>query len=53
MTILNSDSWWLDSLGEGGQFDQVVVRDSFYGLSGFAPGAQAARDYKYFEAEIL
>jgi hypothetical protein len=38
---------------EGGQFDQVVVGDSFHGLSGLAPGAETAGDYVHFESEIL
>ena len=35
---------------EHGQFDQVVVRHRFHRLSGLAPGAQSARDYKHLES---
>ena len=52
LRFAQDDKVYMD-LGEGGEFDEVVVRDSFYGLSGFAPGAQAASDYEYFEAEFL
>ena len=41
------------ALIEGGQFDEIVVRDSFDGLPGLAPGAEAASDDKYFESQIL
>ena len=29
---------------ERGQFDEIVVGHSFYGVSGFAPGAQTSGD---------
>jgi hypothetical protein len=32
------------------QLDQVVVGDSFYGIAGFAPGAEASGDYENFES---
>jgi hypothetical protein len=40
-------------LTEGGELDQVVVGDSLYWISGFAPGAQASGDYEYFESQLL
>jgi len=35
---------------ESWELDQVVVGDAFYGIAGFAPGAEAAGDYEYFES---
>jgi hypothetical protein len=41
------------ALPEGRQFDQVVVGNSFYRVSGLAPGTQAAGDYVDLESELL
>jgi hypothetical protein len=49
-------SVWLqerEKLIEGGQFDQVVVGNSFHGLSGLAPGAETTSDYVHFESKVL
>jgi hypothetical protein len=39
-----------DWLVEGWEFDEVVVGDAFYGVTGFAPGAQASGDDVDFES---
>ena len=39
-----------DWLVEGWEFDEIVVGDAFYGVSGFAPGAQASGDDVDFES---
>jgi hypothetical protein len=41
------------SLVERGQFDQVIVGNSFHGLSGLAPSAKTAGDDEHFESDIL
>jgi hypothetical protein len=41
------------ALAEGGQFDEVVVRNAFHWISGFAPGTQATGDNEYFESELV
>jgi hypothetical protein len=38
---------------ESRQLDQVILGDAFYGVAGFAPGAQAAGDDEHFESQIL
>jgi hypothetical protein len=38
---------------EGWEFDEVVVGNLFYGLSGLAPGAEAAGYYEYSESQFL
>ena len=40
-------------LPEGWQLDQIVVGNSFYRVSGLAPGTQATSDYVDFESELL
>ena len=42
-----------DALAEGRKLEQVVVGNSFHGMSRLAPGAQAAGDDEYFESELL
>jgi len=41
------------TLGEGGQLQQIVVGNSFYGVSSFAPGAQTTGDDVDLESQIL
>jgi hypothetical protein len=41
------------ALAEGWQLDEVVVGNSFEGVSGFAPGTEASGDDEYFEPELL
>jgi len=38
------------ALTEARQLDQVVVGDSFYRVSGLAPGTQTTGDYVDFES---
>jgi hypothetical protein len=41
------------ALAEGRKLDEVVVRNSFYWVSGLAPGTQATGDYVDFESKLL